>query len=65
MKKQLALIFALSCLASGCVVYDGPYRDRGEHRGNQDGGPYRSGHDHDHDGIPDRQDRNPNNSERR
>jgi len=64
MKKLLVLILAMGSLLSGCVVYDGPYRDGGDHRGNRDGGPNRGERDHDRDGVPDRQDRHPSNPSR-
>lgn len=59
MKKLILLMLAIGSLLSGCVVYDGPYRDGGEHRRDRDGG--RGERDHDRDGVPDRQDRRPNN----
>jgi len=61
MKKLAVLLIAISSLLTGCVVYDGPNRGggyRGDH-GNQ------SGHgDRDRDGVPDQQDRKPNNPNR-
>ncbi len=65
MKKLAVLLIAVATLLTGCVVYDSPYRD-GERRGDRDGPPHRVDHDRDHDrdGVPDRQDRRPNNPER-
>ncbi|WP_428827465.1 hypothetical protein ACLIKD_05335 [Azonexus sp. IMCC34842] len=65
MKKLAVLLIAVATLLTGCVVYDGPYRD-GERRGDRDGPPHRGDRDRDHDrdGVPDRQDRRPNNPER-
>lgn len=64
MKKLLVLMLAVGSLLAGCVVYDGPYRDGGDHRWDRDGGPPRGERDHDRDGVPDRQDRRPNNPSR-
>lgn len=64
MKKLFVLMLALGSLLSGCVLYDGPYRDGGEHRRDRDGGSHRGDRDHDRDGVPDRQDRRPNDSNR-
>lgn len=64
MKKLLVLMLAVGSLLSGCVVYDTPYRDSGEHRRDRDGGPHRGERDHDRDGVPDSQDRRPNNPSR-
>ena len=63
MKKLLVLMLAVASLLTGCVVYDGPYRDGGGHRGDRDGSSNR-GHDRDRDGVPDRQDTRPNNPNR-
>jgi hypothetical protein len=62
MKKLPVLLIALASLLSGCVVYDGPYRDGDRHRGDRDGPP--RSHDRDRDGVPDRQDSRPNNPNR-
>lgn len=59
MKKLAALIVAIITLLSGCVVYDPHYRD-GRHR-DHDGSWNR---DRDRDGVPDREDRRPNNPNR-
>jgi hypothetical protein len=60
MKKLVVLLIAIGSLLSGCVVYDGPNRDGGGHRGDRDGASSRGDHDRDHDGVRDRQDRRPN-----
>lgn len=62
MKKLVIALIAMCALLSGCVVYPAHYDDsrgyrgdyRGEHRGMHRG-------DRDHDGIPNRWDRYPNN----
>jgi len=60
MKKTALLLLAIAGLSTGCVVYDGPYRDDGEHhRDHERGGQNHQG-DRDHDGVFDRQDRRPN-----
>lgn len=60
MKKVALLLIAIAGLLSGCVVYDGPYRDGGEHYRDHDrhGGPNRA--DRDGDGVSNRLDRRPN-----
>ncbi|UCV24583.1 hypothetical protein [Ferribacterium limneticum] len=63
MKKLAVILIAITSLLSGCVVYDGPYRDGDRHRGDRDGQPNRS-HDRDRDGVPDRHDTRPNNPNR-
>lgn len=67
MKKLAVLLIAMATLLTGCVVYDGPRRDGG-YRGDHDAGPGRGDHDRDRDrdrdGVPDRQDRRPNNPNR-
>ncbi|MBU3698173.1 hypothetical protein [Dechloromonas sp.] len=63
MRKLLVLLLAIGSLLSGCVVYDSPYRDGGDHRGNREGPPNRS-HDRDRDGVPDQRDTRPNNPNR-
>lgn len=60
MKKLAVLLIAVTSLLTGCVVYDTPYRDGGEHRGGHDGGHDRGNRDHDRDGVRDSQDRRPN-----
>jgi len=62
MKKLALLLIAITSLSSGCVVYDPAYRD-GRHHGDHDGSWNRD-HDRDHDGVPDRDDRRPNNPNR-
>lgn len=62
MKKLAVLMVAIVSLLSGCVVYDSPRRDIGEHRwDHREGGQYRGDRDRDRDrdGVPDRQDRRP------
>jgi hypothetical protein len=66
MKKHILLMVAAVGLLSGCLVYDDPYRDGGDRYGDHDryGGSehdrdrYRN-RDRDHDGVPNRQDRRP------
>jgi hypothetical protein len=60
MKKLAVLLIAITSLLAGCVVYDPAYRD-GRHRGDHDGSWSR---DRDRDGVPDNQDRRPNNPNR-
>ena len=62
MKKLAVFLIAISSLLSGCVVYDPAYRDGG-HRGDRDGASHRD-HDRDRDGVPDREDRRPNDPNR-
>lgn len=68
MKKIAALLIAVSALMSGCVVYDTPPHDRGQHQGNRDrdrdGIPNRIDRDRDGDGVSNRQDRRPDDSRR-
>lgn len=63
MKKTAVLLIAFASLLSGCVVYDTPYSDGSRHRGDG-GGPPPHRADHDRDGVPDNQDRRPNNPNR-
>lgn len=64
MKKLAVLSIVIASLLSGCVVYDPAYRD-GRQRGDHDGSWNRDhGHDRDRDGVPDRDDRRPNNPNR-
>ena len=63
MKKTAVLLIAIASLLSGCVVYDTPYRDGGGYRGDG-GGPPPHRTDRDRDGVPDNQDRRPNNPNR-
>lgn len=66
MKKLAVFLIAVAALVSGCVIYDTPYQDRGQHRGDyphdryHDGVPNRGDHDRDRDGVRDSQDRRPN-----
>ena len=67
MKKLSIVLIAISALLSGCVAYDVPYRDGGgyqrDHRpGDRDWTPNNA--DRDRDGVPDRQDRRPNDPRR-
>lgn len=64
MKKLAVLLIAISSLLSGCVVYDNPHRDGGERRWDREGGQHRGDHDRDRDGVPNRQDRRPNDPNR-
>jgi hypothetical protein len=66
MKITAVLLIAIASLLSGCVVYDTPYRDGGGYRGDSGnrGGPPPPRADHDRDGVPDNQDRRPNNPNR-
>ena len=63
MKKLAMMFIAISTLLSGCVVYDTPHRDSGMHRGDREHDRDR-GRDSDRDGVPDRQDRRPNDRDR-
>jgi hypothetical protein len=60
MKRLAVLLIAISSLLTGCVVYDGPNRNRGDY----DGQPGRSDRDRDHDGVRDSRDSRPNNPNR-
>ncbi len=74
MKKLALLLIAVAGLLSACIGYEVPNHDRGEYRGDNRGdyrddhrGEYRDEHrggDRDHDGIPDSQDRHPDDSRR-
>lgn len=66
MKITAVLLIAIASLLSGCVVYDTPYRDGGGHHGDggNRGGPPPPRADHDRDGVPDNQDRRPNDPNR-
>lgn len=63
MKKIAMFLVAISVLLSSCIVYDTPYRGSGPHRGEHE---RERGHEHqrdrDRDGVPDREDRRPNDS---
>lgn len=67
MKKLALLMIAFSALVSGCVAYV-PDFDHGPQHGNSyryhDGGRYRMERDRDGDGVPDWQDRRPDNPRR-
>ena len=63
MKKLAMMFIAISTLLSGCVVYDTPRHDSGMHRGEHERDHDR-GRDSDRDGVPDRQDRRPNDRDR-
>lgn len=67
MKKLALLMIAASALVSGCVAYVPDFDHRPQH-GNSyrypDGGPYRMERDRDRDGVPDWQDRRPDNPHR-
>ncbi|HSG23892.1 MAG TPA: hypothetical protein VLA64_13140 [Azonexus sp.] len=64
MKKLAVLLIAVASLLTGCVVYDTPYRDGGDRRGDRDGGHNRGNHDRDRDGVRDSQDRRPSDPNR-
>lgn len=64
MKKLTIVMIAASVLISGCVVYDRPHRDSGNHRGDRDRGDDVRSHDRDRDGVPNSVDRRPNNPNR-
>ncbi len=64
MKKLAVLLIAVASLLSGCVVYDGDYRNGGGHSRDRDGGSGRGDHDRDHDGVRDSHDNRPNNPNR-
>lgn len=64
MKKLAMMFIAVTTLLSGCVVYDTPRRDSGMHRGEYERDHDRRGRDSDRDGVPDRQDRRPNDRDR-
>lgn len=67
MKKLALLMIAVSASVSGCVAYVPDY-DHGPQYGNSyryyEGGPYRIQRDRDGDGVPNWQDRRPNNPHR-
>lgn len=64
MKKLALLMIAVSAMVSGCVAYV-PDNAHGPQQGNSyryhGGGPYRIERDRDRDGVPDWQDRRPEN----
>jgi len=67
MKKRVLLLIAAVGLLSGCLVYDDPYRASGSrygdhgHYGGSYNGSYSGSHqgDRDRDGVPNSQDRRP------
>ena len=67
MKKLALLMIAVSALVSGCVAYVPDYGyapQHGERNRYHGGGPHRMEYDRDRDGVPDRQDRRPDNPRR-
>jgi len=66
MNKLAILLIAIGSLLSGCVAYEGSYRDDGVYRGDRgrDRVPDRVDRDRDRDGVPDRQDRRPDDPRR-
>lgn len=64
MNKLAILLIAIGGMLSGCVAYEGPYRDGGVHRGDRDRGGVPDRVDRDRDGVPDRQDRRPDDPRR-
>lgn len=66
MKKFTVVIIALGALLSGCIAYDVPNADRGEYRGDREreGASSRVERDRDRDGVPNRQDRRPDDPRR-
>ena len=67
MEKIAILLFVVGSLLSGCVAYDDSYYSDGRARREHDGDRYRN-HDHDRDrdrdGVPNRQDRRPDDPRR-
>ena len=61
MKKLAISLVAIGALLSGCVAYEVPYRDGGPHHADRDRG---GAPDRDHDGVPNRQDRRPDDPRR-
>ena len=66
MNKIVITLIAISSLLSGCVAYEVQDRDQGMHRGDREHGDYEHdrGHDRDGDGVPNRQDNQPNDPHR-
>jgi hypothetical protein len=67
MNKLALLMIAVSALVSGCVAYVPDYGHGPQHGNsyrNHDGGPYRIERDRDGDGVPNWQDRRPDNPRR-
>lgn len=71
MKKIAVLMIAIGALVSGCAVYETPYQDRGQHRGERE---HEREHEHerdrdnrmdrDGDGVRNSQDRRPDDPRR-
>jgi hypothetical protein len=66
MKKLALVLIAIGGLLSGCLAYEVPSRDGGVYRGDRgsDGGADRVDRDRDRDGVPNRQDRRPDDARR-
>lgn len=66
MKTFTVVIIALGALLSGCIAYDVPNGDHGEYRGDREreGSSSRVERDRDRDGVPNRQDRRPDDPRR-
>lgn len=66
MKTLALMLIAISALLSGCVAYEVPYRDDGGYRTDRDHDRRsdRMERDRDGDGVPNRQDRRPDNPNR-
>ena len=70
MKKLALVLIAIGGLLSGCLAYEVPSRDGGVYRGDRgrDGGADRvdrdRDRDRDRDGVPNRQDRRPDDARR-
>ncbi|HAL38480.1 MAG TPA: hypothetical protein DCP03_10325 [Polaromonas sp.] len=67
MKKLAILLIAIGGLLSGCVAYEVPNRDGGVYRGDRDRDRDRDRVDRvdrDRDGVPNRQDRSPDDPRR-
>ena len=62
MKKLAILLIAIGGVLSGCVAYEVPNRDGGVYRGDRDHDRDRV--DRDRDGVPNRQDRGPDDPRR-
>lgn len=64
MNKLAILLIAIGGLLSGCIAYEGSYRDDGAYRRDHDRVPDRVYRDRDGDGVPNRQDRRPDDPRR-
>ena len=62
MKRLAVLLVVAASLLSACVGYADPNRHAGEHRGDRDARSERM--DRDRDGVPNRQDRRPDDPRR-